>query len=118
MLQRAVVELWSNRATARRLERAAAEYARRRAEMVAELRKVGLGAHARSGLNVWVPVPDEDAVLRRLAAAGWAVAPGRRYRIRSLPAIRISIGSLRPGEAAGIARALAGAGAPGLTRTA
>ena len=118
VLQRAVVELWTDRSVARRLERAAAEYARRRGELVAALRRVGLQAHGASGLNVWVPVPDEDAALRRLAAEGWAVAPGRRYRIQAGPAIRISIGSLRDGEAALIAHALAGAGTSGLTRSA
>jgi len=119
VLQRTVVDLWSDPATSRLLDRAVGEYARRRVEVVAALAAVGFPAHGRSGLNVWVPVADEVAALRRLGEAGWAVAPGQRYRILSGPGIRISIGSLQPGEAAGIAGALAGgAAAPSLTRSA
>ena len=119
VLQRTVVELWSDPATRRLLERADAEYARRREEVAGALRRVGFAAHARSGLNVWVPVPDEAAAVGRLAAAGWAVAPGERYRIASGPAIRISIGSLRSGEAEQMAAAMAaGARSPILTRSA
>ena len=119
VLQRTVVELWSDSATNRLLERAVTEYARRRRELVASLSAAGFAAHARTGLNVWVPVADEAAALRRLGEAGWAVAPGQRYRIESGPGIRISIGPLQPGEAAGIAAALAGtAAAPSLTRSA
>ena len=35
----------------------------------------------RSGINVWVPVPDEDAAVRALLAEGWAVAAGTPYRL-------------------------------------
>jgi DNA-binding transcriptional MocR family regulator len=119
ILQRTVVELWSDPASNRLLDQAAAEYTRRRREVVAALAAAGFAAHARTGLNVWVPVADEAAALRRLGEAGWAVAPGQRYRLSSGPGIRISIGSLQPGEAAGIAAALAGvATSPVLTRTA
>ena len=119
VLQRTVVELWSDPVTGKLLEEAAAEYGARRRELVDALAAVGFQAHARSGLNVWVPVPDEVAALRRLAEAGWSAAPGRRFRITSGPAVRISIGSMRPGEATEIAAALAaGSSAATLTRSA
>ena len=33
-------------------------------------------AAGRSGLNVWIPVPDETIAITRLLNAGWATAPG------------------------------------------
>ena len=79
---------------------------RRRAALVDALTERGLRAHGRSGLNVWVPVPDEGAAVRRLADAGWAVSRGERFRLRSAPAIRVSIGALEPGDAVRLAEAL------------
>jgi hypothetical protein len=38
-----------------------------------------------------------------LLEAGWAVAPGRRYRLTSDPAIRVTISKLHPRDAAGMA---------------
>src|SRR5436190_5412836 len=54
-------------------EHAAAVYAERRGAL-ADL--LGL-PHPPSGLNLWVPVPDEDVAVRALLADGWAVAAGR-----------------------------------------
>jgi DNA-binding transcriptional MocR family regulator len=49
-------------------------------------------------------------VASALAAAGWAVAPGQRFRIAAPPGIRISFARLAeadaPSFAAGLARAL------------
>ncbi len=43
---------------------------------------------------MWVSVPDEAVAITRLLDAGWAVAPGTRFRIRSAPGIRITISDL------------------------
>ncbi|MFZ3270323.1 MAG: GntR family transcriptional regulator, partial [Mycobacterium sp.] len=48
----------------------------------------------RSGLNVWVPVPDETAAITRLLNAGWAAAPGTRFRIGTPPGMRITVSSI------------------------
>jgi hypothetical protein len=57
-------------------------------------------------------VAAEDAVVAQLAAAGWAVRPGERYRLKSPPGIRITVATLRAAEAEvladAIARAMAG----------
>jgi hypothetical protein len=57
-----------------------------------------------------VRVSDEDGVASSLAEAGWAVAPGQRFRIAAPPGIRISFASLEaadaPSLAAEVARAL------------
>jgi hypothetical protein len=71
------------------------------------LAELGVAAHGRSGFNLWIPVPDEQAAARRLLDAGWAVAAGERFRHNTPPAVRVSVGSLLPEEAPLVARALA-----------
>ena len=114
VLQEIVERLWSLPATARRLRAAAETYTRRRQGLIDALARRGVPARGRSGLNVWIPVAEEAAVLAHLATAGWAVRAGERYRLRSPPAIRITVATLRPSEAErlanDVARALSGAG--------
>jgi DNA-binding transcriptional MocR family regulator len=111
VLQAAVAALWSDPRVARRLERAERAYTGRRRALLAALARRGITAHGRSGLNVWVPVPEESAAVTALAAAGWAVRAGERYRLRSPPAVRVTIATLEPRDAerfaADLARALA-----------
>ena len=64
------------------------------------------GVFALLGLNVWVRVPDEAATARGLLARGWCVRAGARYRLRSPPAIRITIAELMPDRAEQLADAL------------
>jgi len=112
LLQDLVVALWSERRTEARLRRAAAAYRDRRDALVAALGRHGIRAHGRSGLNVWVPVVEEGPVIGALAASGWAVRGGERYRIRSGPAIRVTIASLSPADAERLAEQIARAMRP------
>ncbi|MFI1456007.1 aminotransferase class I/II-fold pyridoxal phosphate-dependent enzyme [Streptomyces roseus] len=105
LLQYAVVELWSSGAVDRAA--VARSYAERRDALVAALRERGVAAHGRSGMNVWVPVADETGAVTRLLAAGWAVAPGSRFRVVSGSGVRITVSGVRPGEVAGLAEAVA-----------
>ena len=89
------------------LGRAAREYSRRRRALVTALQRRGVPASGRSGLNVWVPVADEQAAVAAMAAAGYAVSAGARFRIRSSPAVRVTIATLEPVEATVVADALA-----------
>jgi DNA-binding transcriptional MocR family regulator len=107
LLQGLVVELWRDRSVHQLMQRAATVYGRRRDALVDALAERGFQAHGRSGLNVWVPVPDEAAAVHRLLDAGWAVSAGERFRFRSGPAIRVSVGALEPGDAVRVADALA-----------
>jgi DNA-binding transcriptional MocR family regulator len=107
LLQDLVIALWSDAATAAALERAAAAYAERRAALVRALAAHGIPAGARSGLNVWVPVPEEAAVVTGLAHEGWAVRAGERYRLRSAPAVRVTVATLGPRDAGRLAAACA-----------
>ncbi len=107
LLQRAAATLWSDPAVADLAERAADVYAERRAALVEALGASGIAASGRSGLNVWVPVDSEEAAGSGLLAAGWAVAAGSRFRLRSGPAVRITTADLRPDEAERLAADLA-----------
>jgi DNA-binding transcriptional MocR family regulator len=107
LLQEAVAILWADRATDALLRRAARSYTARRTALVQALAARGVAAHGRSGLNVWVPVAEEAAMTTALAAAGFAVRAGERYRLRSGPAIRVSIATLAPAEAERVAEAIA-----------
>jgi DNA-binding transcriptional MocR family regulator len=107
LLQRLVLALWKDRGVQAQLRAAARAYAQRRGALLTALAAHGIAAQGRSGLNVWVPVPEETAVVAALAEAGFGVSAGERFRLESPPAVRISIGSLRPGEAERLAAAFA-----------
>ncbi|MFF7655546.1 aminotransferase class I/II-fold pyridoxal phosphate-dependent enzyme [Streptomyces sp. NPDC007983] len=91
----------------------AAAYDARRDALVSALRERGVAAHGRSGMNVWVPVPDETGAVARLLSAGWAAAPGARFRVASGPGLRLTVSPLRAEEVAGLAGAVASAVARG-----
>lgn len=110
VLQDAVVHLW--RAGAVDAAEVAASYGRRREALVAALRERGVEAHGRSGMNVWLPVPDETGAVARLLQAGWAVAPGARFRLASPPGVRLTVSSLEMDEIGPVADALASATGP------
>ncbi len=96
--------------TSQRLVRTAADrYDERRNELIEALAGRDIAAHGRSGLNVWVPVPDESAALSALLAAGFAAAPGAWFRIRSGPGLRVTTAALEPSQADRIADAIASA---------
>src|SRR5262249_35869701 len=75
-------------------------------------------AMGRSGLAVWVPVPDEPAITTALLQRGWAVAPGERFRITAPPGIRIGTGTLTSDEASRLAADIADCLAPRALRPA
>lgn len=105
--QRAVLWLMAEAAVD---ARAVAEaYGSRRDALIAALARRGVEARGRSGMNVWVPVPDETGAVARLLHAGWAVAPGARFRIGSPPGIRITVSTLAEEEIEGLADSIASA---------
>ncbi|MGC9543778.1 aminotransferase class I/II-fold pyridoxal phosphate-dependent enzyme [Streptomyces sp. UG1] len=115
LVQRAVVRLWSDGAVDPAA--VATTYGRRRALLMEALAERGVEAHGRSGLNVWIPVPDETGAVSRLLHAGWAVAPGARFRTSSPPGIRITTSTLTEDEVTPLAAAVATAVGPGPTRS-
>lgn len=110
LLQRAMVHLWTSGAVDPR--DVARAYARRRDALVAALEERGVEAHGRSGMNVWVPVGDETGAVARLLHAGWAAAPGARFRMAAPPGIRLTVSSLTDADIAPLADAVAAAAEP------
>ncbi|MGW4438114.1 aminotransferase class I/II-fold pyridoxal phosphate-dependent enzyme [Streptomyces sp. NPDC004596] len=115
LVQRAVVELW--RCGAVDPLEVAASYGARREALVEALAARGVPAHGRSGMNVWVPVPDETGVVARLLHAGWAVSPGARFRLGSPPGVRVTVSALTPRDIVPLADAVADAVRPSPARS-
>jgi DNA-binding transcriptional MocR family regulator len=107
ILQRLVATLWKDTSVKRQLRRAERTYAERRTALIAALQMHGIEAHGRTGLNVWIPLPEESAVVQALLHRGWAVNAGERYRIIAPPAIRVTVAALTPADAARFADDLA-----------
>lgn len=112
LLQRLVVQLWTSDAAASVVAEAAVAYDDRRRSLIAHLAERGITGTGESGLNVWIPVADETATVTSLLRAGWAIAPGFRFRQVSQPAVRITVSGLTlatiPRLADDLASALAG----------
>ncbi|MEU1416561.1 aminotransferase class I/II-fold pyridoxal phosphate-dependent enzyme [Streptomyces sp. NPDC005731] len=115
LLQRAVARLWADGAVDPRA--VAAAYGGRRDALIDALARRGVTAHGRSGMNVWVPVPDETGAVARLLHAGWAVAPGARFRMSAAPGIRITVSTLTAEETGHLADAVAAALGPAPVRS-
>ncbi|MFD4567213.1 aminotransferase class I/II-fold pyridoxal phosphate-dependent enzyme [Streptomyces sp. NPDC058251] len=114
LLQRAVVHLWTGGAVD--VKAVATAYGQRRDALIDALEARGIKAHGRSGMNVWIPVPDETGAVARLLHSGWAVAPGARFRMSAPPGIRITVSTLAPDDIQPLADAVASAVGPAPAR--
>jgi DNA-binding transcriptional MocR family regulator len=106
LLQDLVAGLLADEAASRAVGVAEERYAGNRIRLLDALAERGVTACGRSGLNVWIPVPDETVAITRLLSAGWASAPGSRFRVRTGPGIRITIADLAPDEIGPLADAI------------
>ncbi|MFG2680994.1 aminotransferase class I/II-fold pyridoxal phosphate-dependent enzyme [Streptomyces sp. NPDC048392] len=109
--QRAVARLWAGGGVDARA--VAGAYGRRRDALLGALSGQGVAAYGRSGMNVWIPVPDETGAVARLLHAGWAVAPGARFRVSAAPGIRITVSTLGEDDIGPLAEAVTAAVGPG-----
>ena len=103
VLQETVARLMTDPATTALVRSAAAAYTERRQALIAALAGHRIDARGVSGLNVWVPVRDESAVVNGLRSHGWWVAGGARFRIGSAPGVRITTADLEPADAVRLA---------------
>jgi DNA-binding transcriptional MocR family regulator len=107
LLQRLVLELWSDERVTAAVARSRQSYGQRRAALVAALARRGVPAHGRTGINVWIPVPEEAGAVAALRDLGYAVAPGSLFRLASPPGLRVSIGALLMSDVDRVAEAVA-----------
>jgi DNA-binding transcriptional MocR family regulator len=107
VLQELVLTLWSDRRVRADLAAAEKTYTTRRNALIRALANHGIDAWGRSGLNVWIPVPEESAIVQALYQRGWGVKAGERYRLATGPAIRVTVASLAPADARRLAADLA-----------
>jgi DNA-binding transcriptional MocR family regulator len=91
ILQRTAAHLLTDRAATEQVATAAASYRQRRQRMIDALGARGVAATGRSGLNVWIPIGDEQAAVEAARAAGFAIRAGDPYRLVSPPAVRVSM---------------------------
>ena len=99
LLQHVLLGLLTSPGTAKLLDQAREEYARRRAAMLETLAHHGARATADDGINLWLEVADQQAALVSLAANAIAVAPGSPFEVTALPTphVRITVGLVRDG---------------------
>lgn len=98
-LQEILYEMLADKSTFDRIIGARHTYAMRQRTMSALLEKQGLAIRTGDGLNTWIPVTDEDAARRILAANGIRVTGGAafipRFRVgtaaESGPGMRVTI---------------------------
>jgi DNA-binding transcriptional MocR family regulator len=113
VLQQVVVSLWTDPGVAAAVTAAGREYDRRREALRAALAARGVPARGRTGINAWVPVPDETRAVAALRDAGYAVAAGALYRLAAGPAIRITVSGLADADVGPLADAVTAAVGPG-----
>jgi DNA-binding transcriptional MocR family regulator len=112
ILQAVLLDLLTDPAATDQVAAARLGYADRRAALSSALADRGVAVAAADGINMWVPVRDQQAAMVALAAHGVAVAPGTPFFVAG-PAqdhIRLTVGLVRDGfdELAGILATAAG----------
>lgn len=110
LVQQILLEMLTDGMVEAQVQRAAATYLQRRADFVAALASHGIALAMGAGLNISVPVQDEQVAVIYLAANGIAAAPGRPFLVEPTDEdfIRLSIGNHR-GHAADLAEVVAAA---------
>jgi DNA-binding transcriptional MocR family regulator len=96
LLQSVLADLLTDAKARKQVDKARAEYARRRAAVVKVLQDQGIAVTGGDGLNLWLPVLDETAALLHLAGHGITAAAGTPFWIDTTPVphLRLTIGLL------------------------
>jgi len=117
LIQQILLEMLTDPEIVEQVAHAATTYSARRTEFAAALRSHGIVLNVGAGLNVAIPVPDEQAAVIYLAAHGIGAAPGRPFLVAPVDQdfIRLSIGSFA-GSLVELAAHAAAASRAGLPR--
>jgi DNA-binding transcriptional MocR family regulator len=99
ILQAVLLDLLTDPVAVAQVGAARAEYARRRTALLAALADRGVPAMAADGINMWLPVHDQQVAMVALAAHGVAVAPGAPFAVAggSPDHLRLTVGLVRDG---------------------
>ncbi|WP_436520431.1 aminotransferase class I/II-fold pyridoxal phosphate-dependent enzyme [Actinoplanes sp. HUAS TT8] len=93
LLQRLLFSLLTDPASVAAVTSARDEYARRRRLITDGLRAAGISLPDGEGINIWLPVADEQAALLSLASAGIGAAAGTAFTVGpGTPHLRITVG--------------------------
>jgi DNA-binding transcriptional MocR family regulator len=107
LLQEVVADLWADPDVQARVVETANAYNARRLLLRDTLAERGIDSYGASGLNVWIPIAEEAATVAGMLQRGWAITAGERWRLRTRPAVRITISTLHGDEIAAVAQDLA-----------
>lgn len=96
LLQHILLEMLQDPDVEESVVHAAHEYARRRQLLIDKLDERGIAVGGTAGLNLWIPVDNEQNALVALAAHGIGASPGTPFCVdpASKQHIRISIGTI------------------------
>jgi DNA-binding transcriptional MocR family regulator len=99
ILQAVLVDLLSSSSAVDQVAFARAEYARRRSLLCAALAERGVDVSADDGINLWIPVDDQQVAMVALAAHGIGVAPGAPFLVSPVGGdhVRLTAGLVRDG---------------------
>ncbi len=106
LLQRAAAQLLGDTQAIELVAQAAASYQHKRSYFIDALARHDVSATARSGINVWVPVADEQVAVEAARRAGFAIRAAATYRIETPPAVRVTLSLLSERDLDELAAAL------------
>lgn len=108
ILQQIAVKLWTQVQGDGLLLRAQETYQTRRDALAARMGALaGTPLPPGEGVHIWLPVRSEAAASQIMAQRGWLVQSGEPFRLKSGPAVRISLANLLEGERERLAQDLA-----------
>ena len=114
LLQLLLLDMLSDETVIEAIATARSVYTSRRKRFLERLRSHGIDLDDGDGLNLWVPVDDEQSALVALAAAGVRVAPGAPFTFgRRADHVRLTVGLLPESDADWLAGLVASAARSG-----
>src|SRR5262245_31376298 len=85
IIQNCVLRVLSDTSSDILFEEARKAYSQRQKSLVDALKTQNISAFGATGINVWIPVPNEDTFSLALYKLGWAVRTGSMFRLGSPP---------------------------------